>query len=122
MRKDWEGLAEVETAEWREIVTIYWAEVELTAEEKAIKQGYFRGHKEVTATKEEEAGAAEAAMMRVAAEEAGSNMGRYDEVLERSKAWGEFVRWHGKQDMGEWEEIVRLHGEAVEDGEEYFLV
>ena len=29
---------------------------------------------------------------------------------------------HGKKDMEEWEEIVRLHGEAMKDGEEYFLV
>ena len=99
-----EGYGAKATAEWRAIVTYLLkkqAEVELTADEKAMKQGYFRGHKEVTAAKEEEAGAAEAAMRRVAAEGAGSNMGRYDEVLERSKAWGEFVRWHGKQDMGE---------------------
>ena len=40
----------------------------------------------MTAAKEQEAEAAEAATRRVAAEKAGSNMGRYDEILERSKA------------------------------------
>ena len=64
----------------------------------------------MTAAKEQEAEAAEAATRRVAAEKAGSNMGRYDEVLERSKAWEEIVRLPGKKDMEEWEEIVRLHG------------
>ena len=97
--------------------------VRLTAEEEAVKQGFTRGHMEVKAAKEEEAGAAEVAARRVAAEKAGSNMGRYDEVLRRSKALGEagFDR-RDKKAMGEWEEIKRLHGEAMKDGEEYFLV
>ena len=68
-----------------------------------------------------------AATRRVAAEKAGSNMGRYDEVLERSKAWGEWIWRNGRRvwrdgDKEEWEAIKRLHGEAMEDGEEYFLV
>ena len=44
-------------------------------------------------------------------------MGRYDEILERNKAPEDMEEWEE-----EWEEIVRLHGEAMEDGEEYFLV
>ena len=59
---------------------------------------------------------------RAAAEKAGSNMGRYDEILGRSKALDEagFDRKDRKV-MEEWEEIKRLHDEAMKDGEEYFL-
>ena len=65
---------------------------------------------EVTAAKEEEAAAAVAATRRVAAERAGSNMSRYDEILERSKAWG-------GMDMEGWEEGMEGWGQEGMGGD-----
>jgi hypothetical protein len=126
-----------ETAKWRERVSgimdkqnhFDWKTMtgggRLTAEEEAVKKGFMRGHMEVTAAKEEEAGAArrvaEVAARRVAAEKAGSNMGRYDEILRRSRALDETFDRKDRKCMEEWEEIKRLHDEAMKDGEEYFL-
>ena len=76
----------------------------------------------MTAVKEKEAAAEFAATRRAAAESAGSNMGRYDEILERNMALEVGFDKEDEKDMEEWEEIVRLHGEAMEDGEEYLLV
>ena len=126
LRKDWEELAEGATAEWRERVRSIMGKqskvgVKLTAEEEAVKQGFTRGHMEVTTAKEKEAGAVKAATRRVAAEKAGSNMDRYDEILERSRALDDGFDRKDRKDMEEWEEIKRLHGEAMKDGEEYFL-
>ena len=52
-----------------------------------------------------------AATRRAAAEKAGSNMKRYDEILERFKECDD-------GDEEEWGAICRLHDEAMEDGEE----
>ena len=124
-----------ETAKWRERVSgimdkqnhFDWKTMtgggRLTAEEEAVKRGFTRGHVEVTAAKEEEAAAEWRVTKRAAAEKAGSNMGRYDEILGRSMAldWAGFGRKDRKV-MEEWEEIERLHDEAMKDGEEHFLV
>ena len=128
LREDWEELAEGATAEWKRKVSSIQRRMnpgcrgEWTEEEEAIVRGFVRGHKEVTAAKEKEAWAELAVTRRAAAERAGSNMGRYDEILGRNKALGEagFDR-KDKKAMEEWEEIKRLHGEAMKDGEEYFL-
>ena len=118
LRKDWEGLAEEATAEWRKIVVYILAKQgEGTTEENVAVKGFTRGHKEVTTAKGKEAAAELAATRRAATEEAGSNMGRHDEILERSKALEDMEEWEN-----EWKENVRLHGEATEDGEEYLLV
>ena len=56
---------------------------------------------------------------RARQKKAGSNMRRYDEILARHKALeGKFDR-KNKKVVEEWEEIRRLHGEAMEDGEEW---
>ena len=95
---------------------------EMTAEEGAVVRGYTRCHKEVTAAKEKEATTELAAARRAATEKAGSNMGRYDEILERNKALEVGFDKEDEKDMEEWEEIVRLHGDAMEDGEACCLV
>ena len=112
------GASEDATPEWREIVVdILGKQEERTSEEGAVVRGFTRGHTEVTTTKEKEAAAELAATRRAATEKAGSNMGRYDEILERNKALEDM---EGREE--EWEEIVRLHGEAMEGGEGYFFV
>ena len=83
-------------------------------------KGFTRGHKEVTAAKGKEAAAELAATRRAATKKA--IMSRYDEILERSKAQEVGFDKEDEKDMKEWEEIARLPGEAIEDGEEYFLV
>ena len=86
---------------------------ERTAEEQAVVQGFMRGHKEGTAAKAKVA-AERATAQRAAAEEAGSNMDRYDEVKRRFEKWWETGDGGGEE---EWGAICRLHDEAMEDGE-----
>ena len=105
LRKDWEGLAEEATAEWRELVVyILGKQGERTTEEDAVVWGFTRGHTEVTAAKGKEAAAELAATRRAAAEKAGSNMGRYDEILERNKALEVGFDKEDEKDMEDWEE------------------
>ena len=57
-----------------------------TAEEDALVRWSTRSHKEMTITKRKEGAAELAVTRRAAAEKTGSNMSRYDEMLEKSKA------------------------------------
>ena len=75
-------------------------------------KGFVRGHKEGTAAKR-------ATTQRAAAEEAGSNMDRYDETKRRLEKW--LNEETGDDDGEEYGAIARLYGEAMEDGEKWFV-
>ena len=84
LRKDWEGLVEETTSEWRDAVAyILGKQGERTAEEDTVVRRFARGHKEVTIAKKKEAATQLAATRRATTEKAGGNMGGYDEKPER---------------------------------------
>ena len=78
-------------------------------------KGFVRGHQEGAAAKAKEAAAELAATRRAAAKKAGSNMDRYDEILERFEGCDD-------DEEEEWGAICRLHDETMEDGEERILI